>query len=118
MKLTVTLGERPSTVAEKGPSAQVPEQALGLTVQNLTKDLSDQFGYRPGEGVIVSDVSPGSPAAQKGIQQSDLIASVNRQNVTSVDEFSVEVQQSRKSGKVLFLVKRGDVSQFVIVPFE
>ena len=112
------LGERPSTVARKGPSAQAPEQAPGLTVQNVTKDLADQFGYRPGEGVIVSDVTPGSPAAQKGIQQGDLIVSVNRQNVTSIDEFTAAVQQSRKSGKVLFLVKRGDVSQFMIVPFE
>jgi serine protease Do len=118
LELTATLGERPATAAKKGPSAQVPQQALGLTVQNLTKDLADQFGYRLGEGVIVSDVTPGSPAAQKGIQQGDLIVSVNRQNVTSVDEFTAAVQQSRKSGKVLFLVKRGDVSQFVIVTFE
>ena len=118
LELTVTLGERPAVTAQKGPSAPAPEQALGLTVQNLTKDLADQFAYRLGEGVIVSDVTPDSPAAQKGIQQGDLIVSVNRQNVTSVDEFTAAVQQSRKNGKVLFLVKRGDVSQFVIVTFE
>ena len=118
LELTVTLGERPAIAAQKGPSAQVPEQTLGLTVQNLTKDLADQFGYRLGEGVIVSDVMSGSPAAQKGIQQGDLIVSVNRRNVTSVREFTAAVQQSRKSGKVLLLVKRGDVSQFVVVTFE
>jgi serine protease Do len=118
LELTVTLGERPAVTARKGPAAQKPEQTLGLTVQNLTKDLANQFSYRVGEGVIVSDVAPGSPAAAKGIQQGDLIVSVNRQNVTSVDEFAGAVQQSRKSGKVLLLVRRGNVSQFVIVPFE
>jgi serine protease Do len=117
LELTVTLDERPATTAKRGPSAQEVEQALGLTVQDLTKDLADQFGYRLGEGVIVSDVTPGSPAAEKGIQQGDLIVSVNKRNVTSVREFTTAVQQSRKSGKVLFLVKRGDVSQFVIVTF-
>jgi serine protease Do len=74
--------------------------------------------YRLGQGVIVSDVTPGSPAAERGIQPGDLIVSVNRRNVASVDEFSAAVQQSRKSGKVLFLVKRGEVAQFVTVTFE
>jgi len=118
LELTATLGERPATTAKKGQPAQQPEQALGLTVQNLTKDLADQFGYRLGQGVIVSDVTPGSPAAEKGIQPGDLIVSVNRRNVASVDEFSAAVQQSRKNGKVLFLVKRGEVAQFVTVTFE
>jgi len=118
LELTATLGERPATAVNKGPSAQVPEQALGLTVQNLTKDLADQSGYRLGEGVIVSDVTPDSPAARKGIQQGDLIVSVNRRNVTSVREFTAAVQQSRKNGKAILLVKRGDVSQFVVVTFE
>jgi serine protease Do len=118
LELTAALGERPAPTANKGPSAPAPEQALGLTVQDLTKDLADQFGYRLGEGVIVSDVTPDSPAAQKGIQQGDLIVSVNRRNVASVREFTAAVQQSRKNGRVLLLVKRGDVSQFVVVTFE
>jgi serine protease Do len=118
LDLAVTLGERPAAAVQKGPSAPAPEQALGLTVQNLTKDLADQFGYRLGQGVIVSDVMPDSPAVQKGIQQGDLIMSVNGRKVTSVREFTAAVQQSRKSGKVLLLVKHGEVSQFVVVTFE
>jgi serine protease Do len=118
MKVTVTLGERPSMTAQKGQPAEEPEQTLGLEVQNLTKELADQFGYRLGEGVIVAGVAPGSPAAEKGIQQGDLIVSVNRQNVASVEEFSAAVRQSRKTGKVLLLVKHGDVSQFVVLNLE
>jgi serine protease Do len=118
LDITVTLDERPTAAANRGPSAQESEQTLGLTVQKLTKDLADQLGYRLGEGVIVSEVIPGSPTADKGIQQGDLILSVNRRTVTSVDEFTTAVQQSRKSGKVLFLVRRGDVSQFVVVPLK
>jgi serine protease Do len=118
MNVTVTLGERPSMTTQRGQPAEEPEQTLGLEVQNLTKELADQFGYRLGEGVIVAGVAPGSPAADKGIQQGDLIVSVNRQNVASVEEFSAAVRQSRKTGKVLLLVKHGDVSQFVVLNFE
>jgi serine protease Do len=120
LTVTVTLGERPSAFAQKGQSAQdqEPAQTLGMEVQNLTKELADQFGYRLGEGVIVSSVTPGSPAGDKGIQPGDLIMSVNRQNVTSVEEFTAAVRQSRKSGKVLLLVKHGEISQFVVLNFE
>jgi serine protease Do len=116
--ITATLGERPAAVARKEQPSQEPEQTLGLEVQNLTQELADQFGYRLGEGVIVSDVTPSSPAAEKGIQQGDLIVSVNRQNVASVEEFTAAVRQSRTTGKVLLLVKHGEVSQFVVVSFE
>jgi S1-C subfamily serine protease len=47
-----------------------------------------------------------------------LIVSVNRQKVASVAEFTAAVQQSRPRGKVLLLVKRGEVARFVTVTSE
>jgi len=49
-------------------------------------------------------VTPGSPAAEKGIQSGDLIVSVNGKGITSAEEFTAAVQQSRKRGKALLLV--------------
>ena len=119
LELTITLGERPGAAAQAQKTAEErPEQSLGLQVQNLTKELADQLGYQPGEGVLVTAVTQGGPAAEEGIQRGDLILSVNRQNVTDVGEFAKAVKQSRKSGKVLLLIKRGDASQFVVLPFE
>jgi serine protease Do len=118
LELTATLGERPSALAKQEPASQEPQQALGLEVQNLTKDLADQLHYKAGEGVIVTAVAPDSPAAQKGIGPQDVIVSVNGRNVSSVKEFTAAVKRSAKSGKALLLVKRGDVSQFVTVSTE
>lgn len=118
IELTVTLGERPGTVAQAQKSAEEPEQSVGLQVQNLTKDLADQLGYQPGEGVVVTAVESGGPAAEQGIQRGDLILSVNNHAVTNVKEFGDAMKQAKKGGKALFLVKRQDVSQFVVVPFE
>jgi serine protease Do len=117
MDVTVTLGERPTEVAQgaqpQGP--QESQQALGIEVQSLTKDLAQQFGYALGEGVIVTRVTPGSPAADAGIQPGDLIESVNRQSVVTADDFEKAMKQTRDN-KVLLLVKRGQYSQFIVVP--
>ncbi len=118
LELAIRLGERPTAAAASEPPAEESGQALGLAVEELTRELADRFHYKPGEGVIVSAVTPDSPAAEKGIQPGDLILSVNGKGITSVEEFTSAVKQSRKRGKVLLLVKRGDVSQFVTVPFE
>jgi len=118
LELTITLGERAGTVAQAQKPAEEPEQSVGLQVQDLTKELADQLGYQPGEGVVVTAVQPGGPAAEQGIQRGDLILSVNNRNVTNVKEFGDAMKQARKGGKVLFLIKREDASQFVVVPFE
>jgi serine protease Do len=114
--IPVTLGERPTQVAQATTPSEQPksQQALGVQVQNLTKDLADRFGYPMGEGVIVTRVAQGSPAAQAGIQPGDLIQTVDRQSVNSVDEFERAVTRA-KGNKILMLIRRGQYSQFVIV---
>jgi len=118
IELTVTLGERPAMIARSERSSPEPQQTLGLQVQSLTKDLADQLGVQPGEGVVVSGVVPGGRAVEAGIQPGDVILSVNSHNVASAREFVDAVNQSQKNGKVLFLVKRGEMSQFVVVQFD
>ncbi len=115
----VVLGERPRQTAQTGQQQGAPEsqQALGAEVQNLTREWAQQFGYQPGDGVIVSRVVPGSPADDAGIEPGDLIRSVNRQPVPSTDEFAKAITEARKGGQALLLIQRGEFSQFVVVRF-
>ncbi len=114
--ITVTLAERPMEIAQNNQpkSQQKSQEALGIEVQNVTKDIAEQFSYPVGEGVIVSSVAPGSPASEAGIQPGDLIRSVNRQSVNSVDDFEKSVNET-KGNKILLLIRRGEYSQFIIV---
>jgi serine protease Do len=118
-EITVKLAERPTEVAQGGNQSkgrQHSQEALGIEVQSLTKNLSERFGYALGEGVIVTRVAPASPAADAGIQPGDLIQSVNRQSVSTAEEFEKAVQLT-KDNKVLLLIKRGEYSQFIVVQF-
>jgi serine protease Do len=114
--VTVTLSERPREIAQSNQSKgqKKSQEALGLAVQNVTKDLAERFGYPIGEGVIVTGVVPGSPAGEAGIQPGDLIKSVNRQSVNSVDDFEKALNMS-KDNKIMLLIRRGEYSQFIIV---
>lgn len=115
--ITVTLGERPSEVAQTTPQPKpVPKskESLGVEVQNVTANIARQLNYPVGEGVIVSSVDPASPANYAGIQPGDVIESVNGQKVNSVNEFE-NAMNKVEGNKVLLLVRHGQYSQFVVV---
>jgi serine protease Do len=54
---------------------------FGVSIQNLTKDLADEFGVKEQQGALVSDVMKGSPAEKAGIRRSDVIIAFNGKRV-------------------------------------
>ena len=115
MTMTVVLAERPASLAEKNGGEGEKESAsrLGLTVEPLAADLAKRLGYQHDHGVVVSQVAPGSPAAESNLQRGDLIKEVNRKPVNSVEEFTRAVTRVKKGESIAFLVRRGDNTFFV-----
>ncbi len=87
---------------------------LGLTVQTITADLARQFGVKAGQGVIVTEVAPGSVATMAGISRGSVILEVNRKAVKTAAEFNQAVKNSANN-KVLLLVRDNDVSRYVVL---
>jgi serine protease Do len=90
--------------------------ALGVTVHSLTHDqaqkLADRLQLGSPEGVRVTAVKPDSFAEEVGVQQGDVVLSINRQPVTSVEEFD-RLQRQLKSGTdVLLFVARQNAGTF------
>ncbi len=110
--ITVTIGEQPSG-AVKGVSKHEILKKLGLGVQELTAELADQFGYQEGQGVLISEVAPGSPAAQAGIKPGQLIEEVNRKHVHNMDEFLKALSTTKHTKRVLFKIRDGKFSRYV-----
>ncbi len=111
-KVTVTIEEKPGGVTVAMSKHEILKQ-LGLVVQELTSDLAQQFGYHEGQGVLVAEVEPGSLAAGVGIQPGQLIEEVNRIKVHTVNEFLKALSKSRKTKRVLFKIRDGDMSRYV-----
>ena len=102
--LTVEVGTRPKSEEVGAARSDILEQ-LGISVQNLTPDLANRFGYKDEEGVIVTDVEPGSLADFGGITPGTLIVEVNRKAVRNTKDLEKALEASFKEGRVLFLLK-------------
>jgi len=88
----------------------------GVSVQSLTANLRQQLQLpATAHGVVVTEVDQSSPAADAGLQQGDMIESVNRKPVNSIAEFNAAVRAGGNSGSTLLLVHRGGGALFIVV---
>ncbi len=60
---------------------RVERGRIGVSIQEVTRDLADSFGLPRAAGALVSAVEPDGPAAQAGIQQGDVIVRFNERGV-------------------------------------
>ncbi len=91
-------------------------QGLGLEISPLDSDVADQLGMANVEGVVVTSVRDDSSAAEAGIAPGMVIVQVNREPVTTVDEFESALKKSKDSDRgTLLLVKSDSGTKFVVV---
>jgi serine protease Do len=121
-ELTVELGEAANqAVASAGPGGAAQGQAsLGLSLRPLADGERATLGLPSDvDGVVVADVVPGSPAAEKGIRPGDVITRVNQKAVESVGDAVAALNAAREAKETaLLLVRRGDAQRFVALSFS
>jgi serine protease Do len=97
----------PTTIAELEEDRQKPSAAsagkdVGLTVTTLTSNLARRYGIRTAKGLLITDVDGDSDAAHKGLQPGDIILEVNREIVTTEEQWN-GILAKKKSGDALLL---------------
>jgi len=91
---------------------------LGLEIAPLTSEVAKQLNLDNDQGVVITSVRKGSPAASVGLTSGMVIAEVNRQSVSTVAEFeaAIESAQQDDTGRgVLLLVRSENGSRFVVI---
>ena len=122
-KITITTGELPSSLAKTSKTQAAPKTAApvgdlyGLQLQNITRDLAEQFGLKSVIGVMVTDVAAGSPAAEADLQRGDVITEIDEKPVTDADAARKLLNSHDvKRGLLLFIERKGQKTYTVIKP--
>jgi serine protease Do len=115
LTLTVKLGEMPATAGGVARLDRGEGVLGGLTVTGLNEASRDKYDVpqRIGNGVVVQEVDRDSAAASAGIQPGDVILELNRQAVTSVEQFKSLYQAA--TGRLLVLVYREGSTMYLLL---
>jgi serine protease Do len=100
---------------EAEPRAELAGSRFGLTLDGMTKELARQFNLKSDEGVVITNVEGGSPAARDGLRKGDVILEIERMPVTTLTAFKDVVNQLTPSDDVLLLILREERSFYTIL---
>lgn len=113
----IEVGQKPSdgtmVVSKQGGNIE-----LGLNVQNVTDEVAQRLGFADLSGVVVTQVKPGSAAADAGLKPGVLIQEVNRNPIHNTQEFEAALKSDSEHKGVLFLVRDGEYSHYVALKFD
>jgi serine protease Do len=106
------------TMPEEGQKIISPqkESDWGIAVQELTPQLAQQLGLEAGTtGVVISDITEGSPAAEAGLRPGDLITEANHKGINNLNDYQQALKQLKKNNNLLLLVKRGSGAFYAVL---
>jgi serine protease Do len=119
-----TLDEKPDdvkVVASASPTEKPAQKTteisgLGVKLAPITQEMKDKFSLGTDQkGVVITDVTPNSPAAERGLKAGDVIVEVQQGAVASPSDVQQKVDSVRKENRksVLMLIQRQDGLQWV-----
>src|SRR6476620_9210052 len=73
---------------------------LGVSIQELSPELAQQFGLTETKGVLVSEVLDGSPAKRAGLDRGDVILEYDRKPVESPSQLRNAVARTTVGKKI------------------
>jgi serine protease Do len=129
--IQATLGEKPSEAqlaavesGKGGPGGEARAtelSGLGMKIAPITQDAKDRFQLNTDQkGVVITDVTDGGAAADKGLKPGDIIMEVQQAEVASPADVQRRVEAARKQDRkfVLMLIQRQDGVQYIPLPLS
>jgi serine protease Do len=83
---------------------------LGINAEDLQGDFGNYFGAPDGEGVLVREVFPDSPAAKAGLKSGDVITSVGGDRIRTASELREKLRSGRDAKSLSLGVLRNKSS--------
>ncbi len=88
---------------------------MGVSIQNLTPELTKSLGFKEAEGVLISGVESGSPADKAGLKRGDLIVEMSGKKIIDSTSLRNMVAASAPGTKVDIKIIREGKAQTIPV---
>lgn len=96
-------------------TGKVTRGRIGVSIQEVTRELADSFGLSKPIGALISDVEKGGPADKAGIQSSDVILKFDGKLVNSSNDLPRVVAATRPGSKVkVQLWRKGETREVTV----
>jgi serine protease Do len=89
---------------------------IGVYAQTLTPLLAEGLGVSVDAGVVLSDVTPGGPAARAGLQPGDLVLALDGKRMENGRQLRINLYARGVDDTVMIDVQRGDRKLSIRVP--
>jgi serine protease Do len=94
---------------------RVARGEIGARAQTITADLAAGLGLAQTWGVVLSDVTPGGPAAQAGLRIGDVVAALDGKPMENARQFDVNLYGRAVGAAVRLDVRRGAEARSLVV---
>jgi serine protease Do len=111
----LAINEAKTILPQLETTGHVTRGWLGVSLEPRTAELAKAFKLEPGQGALVADVLPNSPAAKAGLKSDDVCAEANRQPVHSVAALRKAIADQKAGEPTLLRIHRKDASRFVAI---
>ena len=124
--LKLVTGEKDAEEAEEEEAVEdapattaVPNEILGMRISPLTEALREQFKIPTDvDGLLVSNLSRSSDAAQSGIRPGDVIVQVNQRDVVEIDELEDIIKRAVDAERKAVVVRIYRSGGYYFVPVK
>jgi serine protease Do len=114
MEVELAEFERGRTAEERPSDRQELETRLGFRVEALTPELARELELEVSQGVVISQVTPLSPAAIAGVRPGLLLSAINGQQVSSVSDVERAARELQAGSVVSLRLRARDTGELII----
>ncbi len=112
-----TLQVQPRIRVTLGPVQPAPPDFwIGISVTPITAVLRDQLQIGGGQGLVVTNVVDGGPAARAGLKANDILLSMNDSNLVEPADLVKLVQSSGEKPMTVKLLREGERKSIDVTP--
>jgi serine protease Do len=99
-------------------TGRVVHAYMGVGTQPITPELQQLYNLPRDSGLLIAEVAPNSPASDAGLQQGDIIVSVDGEEITDSANLASLIRDKKPGDQVELVIDRDGQEQTVTVTLE